>query len=407
MASKKKSSGVPPEQVRAFWAERQGLAGGMTGASAGDVLLRTGWARSVGGCNPYLALRDRAGLSREAIDRAVAALEIHELPAARGCTYVVPKKDFAIALRASQGHGDDATIAMAKKFLGVTDKELDRLCQRVLDTIAKTPLDPAGIKEAVGDAVRSLGAEGKKRGTSSTLPLALGRLQTRGLIRRVPMDGRLDQQRYRYVAWTPGPLGKKVLDDDAIAIELARRFFRWTGPATVAQLAWWSGLGVKAARAAADELKVVPMEEGSDRLLFAEDRDALLGVEAPREPRVSFVSILDNIFHMRREVAPHLDPIDGERKVPASKALSGLVDLPYHPIVDRGRLVGLWDWDGVKGKLVWKLFGKTPSLEKPVAKEGEVLSAYVTKQLGDVRSFSLDSPERRGERIEALAKAKW
>jgi hypothetical protein len=106
-------------------------------------------------------------------------------------------------------------------------------------------------------------------------------------------------------------------------------------------------------------------------------------------------------------VAPHLDPIDGERKAPGSKALGGLVDLPYHPIVDRGRLVGLWDWDGVKGKLVWKLLGKAPALEKAVAKEGEALSAYVTKQLGDVRSFSLDSPERRGERIDALAKTKW
>ena len=83
-------------------------------------------------------------------------------------------------------------MAMATKFLGVTVKEIDRLCDRVLQLVAKTPLDPAGIKQAAGDAVRSLGPEGKKRGTTSTLPLALGRLQTHGLIRRVPTDGRLD-----------------------------------------------------------------------------------------------------------------------------------------------------------------------------------------------------------------------
>ena len=89
--------------------------------------------------------------------------------------------------------------------------------------------------------MRSLGPEGKKRGTTSTLPLALGRLQTHGLIRRVPTDGRLDQQRYRYVAWTPSPLGKKKFSaTTSVAMELARRFFRWTGPATVAQLAWWA-----------------------------------------------------------------------------------------------------------------------------------------------------------------------
>ncbi|MGO8993832.1 MAG: DNA glycosylase AlkZ-like family protein [Polyangiaceae bacterium] len=413
MAATKKPNGestVAPERIRAFWAERQGLAGAMKGASASEVFARTGWARSVGGCNPYLALRDRAALSRASVDEAVAKLQIHELPSARGCTYVVPKDDYAIALRASQGHGDDASMAMATKFLGVTVKEIDRLCDRVLQLVAKTPLDPAGIKEAAGDAVRSLGPEGKKRGTTSTLPLALGRLQTHGLIRRVPTDGRLDQQRYRYVAWTPSPLGKKVLGDDEVAMELGRRFFRWTGPATVAQLAWWGGLGVKAARGVAAELKLATLEEGSDRYLFQDDKDALLAMTLPREPRISFVSSLDNIFHMRREVLPHLDRDDVERRVPGSEKkehFGSLVDLPYHPIIDRGRVIGLWDWDGVSGKLAWRTFAKTPSVDKAVAKEGEALTEYVKRELGDARSFSLDSPESRVERIEELAKAKW
>ena len=257
--------------------------------------------------------------------------------------------------------------------------------------------------------MRSLGPEGKKRGTTSTLPLALGRLQTRGLIRRVPTDGRLDQQRYRYVAWTPSPLGKKTLGDDEIAIELARRFFRWAGPATVAQLAWWGGLGVKASRAAAAELGLVP-GAGSDRLLFGEDLDALLSVTIPREPRISFVSSLDNILHPRRELLPHLDDADVKRGVPGAgqKELVGsLVDLPYHPIVDRGRVIGLWDWDGVKGALAWRTFTKTTDVEKRVAKEAEALAEHVARDLGDVRSFSLDSPESRVPRIKDLLAAKW
>ncbi len=320
MGTKKATSGsIAPERVRAFWAERQGLAGGRRGASAAEVLAQTGWARSVGGCNPYLALRNRAGLSRAAVDAAVEKLEIHELPSARGCTYVVPKGDFAIALRASQGHTDDATMAMAVKYLGVTEKEIDRLSDRVVALLAKTPLDPAALKEQAGDAVRSLGLEGKKRGTTTTLPLALGRLQTRGLIRRVPTNGRIDQQRYRYAAWSPSPLAKTKLTDDALAIELARRFFRWTGPATVPQLAWWAGLGVKAARAAVAELALVPLEDGSDRLLFADDREALLATTPPREPQIAFVSALDNLVHLRREILPHLGAEDGERSVPGAK----------------------------------------------------------------------------------------
>src|SRR5262249_52378524 len=147
----------------------------------------------------------------------------------------------------------------------------------------------------------------KKRGVSTTLPLALGRLQTSGLVRRVPVDGRLDQQRYRYVLWDPSPLAKVMLSEDEVAVALARRFFRWTGPATIAQLAWWSGLGVKAARAAAAEVKAVPLEEGGDRLLLSEDREALLTMKEAREPRVAFVSSLDNVVHMRREMRVHVE----------------------------------------------------------------------------------------------------
>jgi len=412
MGSKKSSSEtVAPAVIRAFWADRQRLGGAMKGASAGDVLAQTGWARSVGGCNPYLALRARAGLSREAVDGAAKDLDIHELTAARGCTYVVPRADYAVALRASQGHGDDASIAQAKKYLGVTDKELDRLRQRVLDAIAKGPLDPAAIKETVGDAVRSLGPEGKKRGTGSTLPLALGYLQTHGLVRRVPVDGRLDQQRYRYARWDVSPLANKKFSDEAIAIELARRFFRWAGPATVAQLAWWAGLGVKAARAAAAEVKVVPLEVGSDSMLFADDRDALLAMTIPRDPQIAFVSALDNIVHMRREVRPHLDAADVDRDVPGEKkneAAGSLADLPYHPILDRGRIIGLWDWDGAKGELVWRTFGKAGAMNgAPTREESGKVAKYIASELGDLRSFSLDSPESRVGRMDALRKVKW
>ena len=89
-------------KLRAWWWHRQGLDGSLRGAAPAAVLERSGWARSVGGVGPYLTLFARAGTSREAADAAVAALEIHELPSARGCTYVVPASDFALALTVGQ-----------------------------------------------------------------------------------------------------------------------------------------------------------------------------------------------------------------------------------------------------------------------------------------------------------------
>ena len=64
-------------------------------------------------------------------------------------------------------------------------------------------LEKTGWARSVGGAARSLGPEGKTKGLTTTLPLALGNLQAEGEIRRVPTDGRLDQQRYRYAAWRP------------------------------------------------------------------------------------------------------------------------------------------------------------------------------------------------------------
>src|SRR5262249_34686177 len=249
---------VPPahpdmnDTVRAWWWVRQGLDGSLAKASPAEALERTGWCRSVGGAGPYLSIFARTGASRERIDTDAAALKLHELPSARGCTYVVPAADFGVALRAAQG--DDAEMAMARKFLGVTDKEIEKLSRDVVDAVAKKPLDPRELKDALGGKVRNLGAEGKKRGTTTTLPLALGKLQTSGRIRRVPVNGRLDQQRFAYIAWKPAP--DTDITEDQLAVELARRFFRWAGPATQPQFSWWAGLGAKAARAAIDELKL-------------------------------------------------------------------------------------------------------------------------------------------------------
>jgi len=80
--------------LRAWWAARQGLLSVAPDQTPSAVLTRSGWARSVGGINPYLTLFSRAG-----IPRAAAAHTIHELPCVRGCTYVVPADDFALAKR--------------------------------------------------------------------------------------------------------------------------------------------------------------------------------------------------------------------------------------------------------------------------------------------------------------------
>ena len=388
-------------KLRAWWFHRQGLDGSFRGKNPSEVLDRAGWARSVGGVGPYLTLFARARTSREAADAAAANLQIHELPAARGCTYVLPAADFALGLKAGEEFAE-APMKTASK-LGVTEKEIEKLSRAVVDALADGPLDPEGIRESTGKASRSLGEAGKKKGVTTTLPLALGRLQARGEIRRVPVNGRLDQQRYKYARWSPSPLSQFRGSVTDAYTELARRFFRWVGPATLGELQWFSALGAKAAKAAVAPLELVPADGTGDRLLLPDDVAAWEAFESTDKPQYALVSSLDAISAARRDVQSLLDAKDRARTVlgdSGEKPMGGLSDLPSHAILDRGRLIGLWEYDVESESIAWATFGvkKTAALEAAV----EETSSYVREQLGDARSFSLDSPKSRTPRIESL-----
>ncbi len=309
------------------------------GAAPATVLQQTGWARSVGGVSPYFTLFTRAGASREAVDRAVGELEIHELPAARGCTYVVPASDFALALKAGESFRS-ADMKVAYK-LGVTDKEVCKLCDAVVSALAKGPLDPDEIREATGKASRNLGEEGKKKGITTTLPLALGKLQATGEIRRVPLNGRLDQQRYRYTLWKPNPTAKFQITAEEVQTELARRYFTWTGPATLAEFQWFSALTGKAAKAALEPLKLELLDD--DRLILREHREELDAFQPPKQPQYVLVSSIDGISLLRRDLKSLVDAPDADHKL-LQQAGTGVLDLPSHGIFDRA---------------AWSAFGST------------------------------------------------
>ncbi len=374
------------QRLRAFWSHRQGLDGSLSAATPPEVLARTGWARSVAGCGPYLTFFSRTGAMRESIDAVLAAIEIHELPAARGCTYIVPAADYALALQVGQPFREAERKVAAK--LGVTDSEIDKLSAAILKALKPGPQDPDQIRESVGSAARSLGEEGKKKGVTTTLPVALGALQAHGEIRRIPINGRLDQQRYKYALWSPNPLNAHNLSLDEAQTQLAARYFRWIGPATLAEFQWFSGLSAKAAKAAVAPLNLVPLD---DYLLFPDDLEAFHSFQIPDSPQYSLVSSLDAITTLRRNVDSLAD---------AGIFKSGHVTgTEHHLILDRGRLIGFWDYDTAAEQIVWKSFEpKSAGLEKAVNRT----ALYVRQELGDARSFSLDSPQSRVSRLAAL-----
>jgi len=390
------------KKLHAWWSHKQGLDGRLEGQSPAKILAETGWARSVGGSGPYLTLFARGGTSREAADAAAAALEIHELPSARGCTYVLPAADFALALTAAQPFETEMKVAYK---LGVTDKEISKLCESVLRALEKGPLDPEEIREATGKASRSLGEEGKKKGLTTTLPLAIGKLQVSGDIRRVPVNGRLDQQRFKYCLWKPNPLTDSKLSQEEVATGLARRFFQWIGPASLGEFQWFSALGVKAAKAALEPLQLEPVAKDDERLMLPADRERFEKFQVPKQAQYRLVALADGITLLKRNSRELIDPGDQKHSLFRQKAYAGsnLVDLPSNGIVDRGRVVGLWEYDPESQKIAWVSFtGANSDLAKAI----ETAETYIREQLGDVRAVSLDSPKSRAPRIEALRKSR-
>ncbi|MDQ0209558.1 DNA glycosylase AlkZ-like family protein [Arthrobacter bambusae] len=391
---------LTPELLRAWAWHRQGLDGSLSGKTSEEVLDRAGWARSVGGANPYLTLFARAGIRREQVDRDVAELRIHELPTARGCTYVLGRNDFAWGLQV----GRDAAVAPFKVLarLGVERGEITLLEEQVLHTLMESsdPMDPKQLKDELGESVRNLGEEGKKKGASTTLPTALGLLQADGRIRRVPANGRLDQQRYAYTSWALPP---STLDDDAARARLIERYLRWTGGATLKQSQWLTGFTVaqsKAALAAVGAVEVTTAA-GEPLWMLPDDVEHLSAFKTPQEEQIQLLAGTDSLVLLRRNSADMLAEGDRGRKV-LDGTLGLQADLSDHPILDRGRIIGLWQYDPGKERIAaWTFDKPTAAVTQRIAE----VESWIREDLGDFRSFSLDSPASRQNRIDALDSA--
>jgi hypothetical protein len=154
-----------------------------------------------------------------------------------------------------------------------------------------------------------------------------------------------------------------------------------------------------------EPLNLEPLEKGDDRLLLPDDRAKLEAFQPPSDPHYLLVSPIDSILLLRRDLQNMLDAKDRQREVfvdKGTKPLSTLDDLPSHAILDRGRVVGLWEYDTSSGSIAWTAFvKKTHELNSAVGR----MEQFVREQLGDARSFSLDSPKRRAPRVAALRKA--
>lgn len=327
-------------EARGQWVAAQGLAG------TSDAPVPGGWVRALGGVEPYLALKARhPDLDRAAIDAAVAADRLWVVPGVRNCIWLVPTADLGLALRVGDAAYRKRTLRELAKC-GVDEAEVQALAQQAHAALADGPLSPKALADRLGDAVRSLGAEGKKRGHNTALPAALRFLEGAGELKRVFPDGRLDTNR---VVWarvernlfevSPAPVQPAEQ-----AIELARRFFSWAGPATLAEFVRWSGLTKTACKKAVSALG---LEAVTIEGLGAGFAGVGSGGPAPAGPHC--LPGHDNLITLRETPAPLVDPAHQAFEVLAMRnkptPLGAAQWILTRPIVEGGRIVGFWEYD--------------------------------------------------------------
>ncbi len=380
--------------MQAWWFARQGLDAPRS-LSPGEVAKRYGWLRSVGSANPYLAIHSRTGAGKDEIERAVADAELVELPAARGCTYYLPCEDADIALRLAAMGSCSAEFKMAEKHLGATWDEVTKLADDMAAALASGPLDARAISSIVSP--RQLGEAGKKKGMTTTSVLGISRLQVEGRIRRLPQGGRLDTERFQYTLWEDGPRPSEV-DEETLANELADRYFSWIGPATEKEFREFTGISARLSKLATADLVACP--DDPSMLMRPDDVDAYEAVEKT-DGRVVLLSSIDSWIHLRRNLPSLLDPADAERTLPNGDQLQGantLKDIDSHPIVMDGTVVGIWEYDYDAQEIAAWTWRPCAAVSQVIEETGQ----WIADELGDFRSFSLDSPKSRVPRIELL-----
>lgn len=399
------------ERARAAWIQAQGLDGS-AGTALRPVLERTGFVRTLGGVDVYLALKARLpGLRRADLDAAVMNSEAQVIPAVRGCIYLVGRRDVPVALRLA----DSLARARGEKEqakAGIKKGEIDKVAKAVLALLEQRgALTTDAIRKGLGDkVVRSLGEAGKKVGMSSPLPSALRVLEFDGKVERTLDGGRLDSERYlwRAVKQQKQAAGAARLPADragllAIVGEL---FVRASGPAHMKEFSCWSGVGQREAKAAFDSLALIPIVVDGltePRWAFPDQVAAWKDQDAARQA-VAFLPFEDNLIALQGGAAALIDQAHHGITVPSwGMARASTIGQAKHMsarcVVGDGKVVGLWDFDPDAGEVVYRCFAPVAAATRArLDRAAGETSKFLADDLGHGRSFSLDTDDELRKR---------
>ncbi|WP_062467538.1 winged helix DNA-binding domain-containing protein [Demequina maris] len=308
---------------------RRGLALGGDDATADDegavaaVVTHLGAMQAQDVAHALWSLGIRLpGATEPGIRAALARGEAVRTWSMRGTVHLVPPGDAAwmVALMSPRPR---AAAAARRAQLGLDDATCDRGTAVLLDTLRGRRLTRAACLAALDDA--GIPTDGQ-RGYHLLIHAAQA-----GAVCIVAQDG-TDQVFGRLDEAAPHP--RTPSREEALAT-LARRYLRSHGPATVADLARWTGLGVRDCRAgvAAAGEDVVPVETDAGPMLAA---PALLDAGPAAERTILTPPGFDELVLGYADRSAQLDPALEAAVAPGGNGVF------RSTLVRDGRVVATW-----------------------------------------------------------------
>lgn len=396
----------------------QGLADPVK--TAGEVLSQFGFIRTLGGVDAYLSIRSRTnGLSREQIDAEVTTGAVAVTPSVRGCIYLVDGSRAALSLRAADLLSRTRNERDDRKA-GIKPGEVEKLAELVHKALSKHgPLSTDAVRKALPEgSVRSLGEAGKKVGKSSTLPSALRLLEFDGRVSRMPDGGRLDGEKYLWIATKQNPFKLSRVPDEPAQIwrDLAEIYYRTAAVGSIKDFADWAGISQRDAKAASASLLEdggfveVEVESQPTPAVVSQDLLDRLSSKSGRKAATDAVALLpfqDSVDALRIGSGQMVDPAFHGVKVPVwgrGKGFEPLGSAKYmtlRTIVADGAICGFWEQDPATGEVVTAPLGKwSASAAKRIKQLAKETGSFLTDQIGHAKSFSIDSEKAIADRAK-------
>jgi hypothetical protein len=392
-----KSVSDPLARLRAWWQRRQGLTPSTASKTTEACVRQAGWLPTQGSTGVYLSIRARMpAASRDAIDRAaIDGVPLVDVPGAHARPWVlIPRDEMALALRLHRASYQKHAASYFASA-GISEAALAGVAAQVCRLLDEGPLPSSDIRKSISHP-----------DAGELLIGALVDLTIRGVVRRFPVDGRLDSSKYLYELRHPDDRPDLDAEGDAAAVvaKAAELFLRRHGPATLEELALWGDVTRWAARKALGQLGAEPVavqDWANEAWLLPGDVPAWRSFKGDGDDNVVLLPFRDPFVHMRHSLAvlardPRMAVLDGTLK---RARIADVNRLHHHTIVSGGHIIGVWEYDPKTEDVVTRLWNADAALRRRVGEAAGKTARFIREQLGDAKISAVDPPAKRARRL--------